>query len=282
VALTLLSSIPGAAVPIITFDYDGINIDLLFASLPLDAVPEDFDVNFDDVCTHMHRMHTACTPRAHHVHIACTCTACTPRAHGVHGGLTAVQVLRGVDQGTEKSLNGPRVTEMLTRLVPNYDAFLAVVRCVRLWAKRRGLYSNKMGFFGGINCNLLVCFVCQLYPQAAAARLLERFFFILKDWAFPTPIMLTPPYDAGLGLEVWDPQVGNAVHHFVHYTVHHFVHYTVRYFVHYTVRCIVHSFVHYTEHCIVHCIVHYMVHCTGRSAATASTRCPSSRPPTRR
>ena len=146
-----LSSIPGAAVPIITFDYDGINIDLLFALLPLDAVPEDFDVNFDDV-------------------------------------------LRGCDQGTEKSLNGPRVTEMLTKvcptglqprtsrpqtdssathtleprlgqLVPKYDSFLAVVRCIRLWAKKRGLYSNKMGFFGGINCNLLVCFVCQLYPQ---------------------------------------------------------------------------------------------------------------------
>ena len=50
--------------------------------------------------------------------------------------------------------------------MPNYDSFLAVVRCIRLWAKRRGLYSNKMGFFGGINCNLLVCFVCQLYPQA--------------------------------------------------------------------------------------------------------------------
>jgi len=160
-----LSSIPGAAVPIITFDYDGINIDLLFALLPLDAVPEDFDVNFDDV-------------------------------------------LRGCDQGTEKSLNGPRVTEMLTKLVPNYDSFLAVVRCIRLWAKKRGLYSNKMGFFGGINCNLLVCFVCQLYPQAAAARLLERFFHILKGWQFPTPIMLTPPYDAGLGAEVWDPQVG--------------------------------------------------------------------------
>ena len=44
--------------------------------------------------------------------------------------------------------------------------------------------------------------------QAAAARLLERFFHILKGWQFPTPIMLTPPYDAGLGAEVWDPQVG--------------------------------------------------------------------------
>ena len=54
--------------------------------------------------------------------------------------------------------------------MPKYDSFLAVVRCIRLWAKKRGLYSNKMGFFGGINCNLLVCFVCQLYPQVRPAR----------------------------------------------------------------------------------------------------------------
>ncbi len=123
------------------------------------------------------------------------------------------EVLRGVDVGTEKSLNGPRVTEMITKLVPNYDAFLAVVRCIRLWAKKRGLYSNKMGYLGGVNCNLLVAFVCQLYPRAAAARLLERFFSILKDWKWPTPIMLTPPYDAGLGLEVWDPAYGNNRYH---------------------------------------------------------------------
>ena len=44
--------------------------------------------------------------------------------------------------------------------------------------------------------------------MAAAARLLERFFGILKGWKFPTPIVLTPTHDAGLGLEVWDPQVG--------------------------------------------------------------------------
>ena len=58
--------------------------------------------------------------------------------------------------------------------MPNYDSFLAVVRCIRLWAKRRGLYSNKMGFFGGINCNLLVCFVCQLYPQVVRVRVRAR------------------------------------------------------------------------------------------------------------
>ena len=48
-AVENLSSIEGATVPIITFDFEGVNIDLLFASLPVDSVPEDFDVNEDDV-----------------------------------------------------------------------------------------------------------------------------------------------------------------------------------------------------------------------------------------
>ena len=71
-----------------TFDFDEVNIDLLFAAVPIDSVPRDFDINDDNV-------------------------------------------LRGVDQSTEKSLNGPRVTNMIQRLVPNYDSFLAVLRCVR-------------------------------------------------------------------------------------------------------------------------------------------------------
>ena len=44
-----LSSIESAVVPIITFDFDSVNIDLLFASLPVDAVPRDFDINDEEL-----------------------------------------------------------------------------------------------------------------------------------------------------------------------------------------------------------------------------------------
>jgi poly(A) polymerase len=164
-----LVAISGAAVPIITFDYGDVNIDLLFAQLPLDSVPESIDLNNNSI-------------------------------------------LRGLDTGTQRSLNGPRVTNLIEHLVPNFAAFRQLLRCIRLWAKRRGIYSNKMGYLGGINCNLLCAFVCQLYPKAATSLLLERFFFILKDWRWPTPIMLTPVTDAGLAdadnrlYEVWDPR----------------------------------------------------------------------------
>ena len=90
---------------------------------------------------------------------------------------------------------------------------VSLLRCIRLWAKRRGVYSNKMGYLGGVNCNIMAAFICQLYPNAAASLLLERFFFILRDWKWPTPLMLTPQYDAGLGLESWDPSVGGNRYH---------------------------------------------------------------------
>ena len=156
-----LSAVETAKVPIITFDFDGVNLDLLFAQLPLDAVPETLDVNDD-------------------------------------------AVLQGVDFGTEKSLNGPRVTNLFEKLVPSFTTFLSLLRCVRLWAKRRGLYSNKMGYLGGVNCNILSAFICQMYPKAAVSVLLQKFFSVLKEWPWPTPLEITPQYDAGLGLEGWD------------------------------------------------------------------------------
>lgn len=53
--------------------------------------------------------------------------------------------------------------------MPNYESFLPVVRCVRRWAKARGLYSNKMGYLGGVNFNIMVAFACQVWAAVAAA-----------------------------------------------------------------------------------------------------------------
>jgi poly(A) polymerase len=97
------------------------------------------------------------------------------------------------------------------RLVPNYESFLPVVRFVRLWAKRRGIYGNKWGYLGGVNCNILVAFVCQLYPKASPSKLLASFFKVMKTWGWPNAVHLVKPFDAGLNLDVWQP-VNNAWH----------------------------------------------------------------------
>ena len=157
--------VENAAVPILTFDWEGVNIDLLFARLNSSSVPKNFDIDNDSV-------------------------------------------LDGVDSATEKSLNGPRVTNLIAALVggtpQRYQTFLEVVRCVRKWAKARGLYSNKMGYWGGVNINISVALVIQLYPNDCAANLLRKFFLVFKSWRWPNPVMLTKPHDAGLGLPVWN------------------------------------------------------------------------------
>ena len=157
--------VEGAAVPILTFDWEGINIDLLFARLNAPSVPANFDIDND-------------------------------------------MVLSGVDSATEKSLNGPRVTNLIAALVggteERYQTFLTVVRLVRKWAKARGLYSNKLGYWGGVNINIAVALVLQLYPNACPASLLRKFFLVFKSWRWPNPVMLTKPHDAELGLPVWN------------------------------------------------------------------------------
>lgn len=128
------------------------------------------------------------------------------------------KILTGVDDATEKSFNGPRVTMMIAELVGKnaYSNFLIVLRCIRKWAKRRGLYGNKLGYLGGVNCNILTAFVCQLYPKASPSTLLQRFFQLYASWQWPKPVMLNrikenPPNLLDKQRNVWNAE-GNPYH----------------------------------------------------------------------
>jgi poly(A) polymerase len=123
-----------------------------------------------------------------------------------HQEIDSDHILVNVDPTSMKSLNAPRVSSMLLCLVPRRRVFRIVLRAVRAWARRRGVYSSKLGYLGGISWSILVAFVCQMYPDAEPSKLFVRFFQVFSEWQWPRPVMLNMVYDAGLGFEMWDPR----------------------------------------------------------------------------
>nr|XP_032804360.1 poly(A) polymerase gamma isoform X3 [Petromyzon marinus] len=116
-------------------------------------------------------------------------------------------ILRNLDIRCIRSLNGCRVTDEILHLVPNVETFRLALHAVKLWAKHHGLYSNILGFLGGVSWSMLVARICQLYPCATASTLLHKFFLVFSQWEWPKPVLLKQPEFSRLNLPVWDPRV---------------------------------------------------------------------------
>lgn len=146
-----VTPIPTAFTPIIKLKVNGLEIDLLFARLSTPRLPaEDIEADIGE----------------------------------------NDKLLTGIDQRSARALNGPRVASIMLKLVPNLDTFRTTLRAVKLWASRRKIYSNVIGYFGGIAWAICVARVCQLYPNYAPSQLLKVFFETMKDWPWPEPIQL--------------------------------------------------------------------------------------------
>lgn len=56
--------------------------------------------------------------------------------------------------------------------------------------QKRGIYSNAMGYPGGVAWAILVAKVCQLYPKCKADILIRKFFEVYTDWDWGNPFEL--------------------------------------------------------------------------------------------
>lgn len=120
--------------------------------------------------------------------------------------LSDPMLLKNLDPKCVRSLNGCRVTDEILRQVPNVENFRLTLRSIKLWAKRHGVYSNVLGFLGGVSWAMLAARVCQLYPNAVPSTLIQKFFLVYIKWQWPQPVLLKKPEDFGLGFQVWDPR----------------------------------------------------------------------------
>jgi len=96
----------------------------------------------------------------------------------------------------------------LTASAPNLETFRTTLIAVKEWANMHGLYSNVLGFLGGINYALLVACICKRNRKAKPATLLKSFFQTYSKWTWPVPVTLSHisyfPPEGVLPLPVWD------------------------------------------------------------------------------
>lgn len=116
-------------------------------------------------------------------------------------------LLRNLDEKDLRSLNGTRVTDEILTLVPKPTVFKHALRCIKMWAQQRAIYANIFGFPGGVAWAMLTARICQLYPNAVSAVIVEKFFHIYSQWSWPQPVLLKQIEDGPLQVRVWNPRL---------------------------------------------------------------------------
>lgn len=191
--------------PVINTKFMGIKIDFLFARLALARIEDNLVLHDSNLLKNLDERDVRSL-----------------------GGESKTNDSRDACQSCSCSLKGSRVTDEILRLVPNVEVFRMSLRCIKLWAQSesrirskryillvtetlclpgRAIYSNVMGFLGGVAWAMLVARICQLYPNEAAGAIVSRFFIIYYQWKWPQPVLLKNIEEGPLPVRVWNPKL---------------------------------------------------------------------------
>lgn len=144
-----------AKVPIITFDYKEINIDISFCRLEEETIPRDIErvINMDLI-----------------------------NKIGDEQSKTSII-------GRKNNL---MILELAGSA--QLENFKQTLRIIKVWAKNRGLSSNAMGFLGGISWAIMLAKICQIFPYHKPSKLLAEFFHLYQLWRWKEmPVALIEP-----------------------------------------------------------------------------------------
>ena len=91
------------------------------------------------------------------------------------------------------SLNGRRDLNIIFKSLQKerIEDFRLTLRAIKLWAKKRGIYSNAMGYLSGVSLVILVAKVCQLYPKLKSNKLIRKFFEVYSNWDWENPVLIS-------------------------------------------------------------------------------------------
>ncbi|CAL5415287.1 unnamed protein product [Camellia sinensis] len=165
-----------AKVPLMRFKLDGISIDLPYAQLKVMSVPENVDIlnpfflsNIDETSWRS--------------------------LSGVHANKCILRLLPNMEVSSMLSMGSYGgafrvLVDLIYSRIVLFQVFKSLLRCVKLWAKRRGVYGNLLGFFGGVHLAILAAFICQRHPNVSLNGLISNFFKTYAFWDWRTPVIL--------------------------------------------------------------------------------------------
>ena len=135
--VTDLQPVPTAFTPVIKLKWKGIPVDLVFANYHTPSFTTTTTTSSSNNST------TTTEPKNSRL----------PLLDSSEEFQILDEHLIGLDEPSVRSLNGVRVAQMLLKLIPQekMNDFRIVLRTVKEFASVHGVYSNVLGFLGGVN-----------------------------------------------------------------------------------------------------------------------------------
>nr|CAD2168773.1 unnamed protein product [Meloidogyne enterolobii] len=169
---TYINSIGNARVPILSISISGVEMDIMAAPIPYNNIPENFDptnIANEEIVNKNKKI-----------------------LNELIDGM-----IKQNDQFYNKSilvLTGYRIAynikSKFIQTTKQSSLFVDLLRSVKLWAKRKQIYSNVFGYLSGTILILMTPKINFIYSTGDLTYLLQQFFKVFSEWQWPFPVLL--------------------------------------------------------------------------------------------